>query len=116
MEFNRKFNFRAELVSETVSKQVFHYVQQQIESYKDNFEHEKRNRPVCLLWSRRMHLALRAYQELLNTLVSMSNSQDEYIRNSAKVLKASVFFEPEYRELCLMLFNLYSPEKMTSGT
>ena len=68
MEFNRKFNFRAELVSETVSKQVFHYVQQQIESYKDNFEHEKRNRPVCMLWSRRMHLALRAYQELLNTL------------------------------------------------
>ena len=30
MEFNRKFDFRAELVSETVSKQVFHYIQQQI--------------------------------------------------------------------------------------
>ena len=45
----------------------------------------------------------------------MSNSKDEDIKKSATVLKASVFFEPEYRELCLMLFNLYSPEKMTIG-
>ena len=59
MEFNRSYQFKAELVSETLTKSTFHYVQQQIELYKDNFDHEKRNRPAYLLWSRRMHLALR---------------------------------------------------------
>ncbi len=62
LEFNRGRGFRAELVSETVDRTVFHYVQQQVEAYRDNFDHEKRNRPACLLWGRRIHLALRAYQ------------------------------------------------------
>jgi len=115
LEFNRVYNFRAELVSETISKTVFHYVQNQIELYKDNFEHEKKNRPMCLLWGRRIHLGLRAYQELLSTLVAMENSGIPDVKESARVLKASVFFEPEYRELCLTLFNLYTPDKLTAG-
>ena len=43
-------------VTETLSKGTFHYVHQQIENYKDNYEHEKKNRPMCLMWARRMHL------------------------------------------------------------
>ena len=62
MEFNRLHNFRVELVSETMSKSTFHYIHQQIEAYKDHYEHEKRNRPMCLTWARRMHLAIKAYQ------------------------------------------------------
>ena len=27
------------------TRQTFHYIQQQIDNYKDNFEHEKKNRP-----------------------------------------------------------------------
>ena len=34
MEFNRCYKFKAELVSETLAKSTFHYVQQQIELYK----------------------------------------------------------------------------------
>ncbi len=115
LEFNRRYQFRPELVSETVNKSVFHYVQQQVETYKDNFLHEKKNRPACLLWGRRIHLALRAYHELLSTLVAMENSSDADIKQSAKVIRASVFFEPEYRELTLALFHLYTPEKMSPG-
>ena len=62
MEFNRVHKFRVELVTETMSKATFHYIHQQMEAYKDNYEHEKRNRPMCLTWARRMHLALKAYQ------------------------------------------------------
>ena len=62
MEFNRIHKFRVELVTETMSKSTFHYIHQQMEAYKDNYEHEKRNRPMCLTWARRMHLAIKAYQ------------------------------------------------------
>ena len=62
MEFNRQFKFRVELVTETLSKYTFHYIQQLIEGYKDNFDHEKKNRPKCLIWGRRMHLAIGAYK------------------------------------------------------
>ena len=115
MEFNRCYQFRAELVSETLTKSAFHYVQQQIELYKDNFDHEKRNRPKYLLWSRRMHLALRAYGELLFTLVAMDNSKSEDLVKASSVIKTSVFYEPEYRELCLTLFAAFTPEKMSTG-
>ena len=115
MEFNRCYTFKAELVSETLSKSTFHYVQQQIELYKDNFDHEKRNRPAYLLWSRRMHLALRAYGELLFTLVAMDNSKNEDLVKASNVIKTSVFYEPEYRELCLTLFAAFTPDKMSAG-
>ena len=115
MEFNRHYEFRPEVISETLNKPTFHYIQQQIEVYKDNFEHEKRNRPKYLLWSRRMHLALRAYQELLFTLVAMDQSKKPEILESSKRLKVKVFYEPEYRELCLMLFSIYNPARMSKG-
>lgn len=117
MEFNRKYEFHVDFVSETLSKSTFHYIQQQIELYKDNFEHEKRNRPVCLLWSRRMHLALKAYSELLNTIVAMQNNSknDDLLRHSARVLLANVFYEPEYREVCLTLFAVFKQDKMTKS-
>ena len=56
MEFNRECKFRPDLVTETLNKSSFHFVQTQIMVYKDNYEHEKKNRPMCLIWARRMHL------------------------------------------------------------
>ena len=56
MEFNREIKFRPDLVTETLNKSSFHFVQGQIMEYKDNYEHEKKNRPMCLIWARRMHL------------------------------------------------------------
>ena len=71
MEFNREYKFRPDLVVETLNKSSFHFVQNQLQNYKDNYDHEKKNRPMCLIWARRMHLAVRAYQELLMSLVAM---------------------------------------------
>ena len=59
MQFNRGHNMKVELVSETLSRQTFHFLQQQIDNYRDNFEHEKKNRPKYLMWGRRMHLCIR---------------------------------------------------------
>ena len=34
MEFNRKYQFKANYVSETLNRSIFHYIQMQIENYK----------------------------------------------------------------------------------
>ena len=51
-----------------------------VSPYRDNFEFEKRNRPKYLMWGRRMHLGIRAYQELLLTLVHMEGCADPAVR------------------------------------
>jgi len=115
MEFNRGDNFRVSLVTETMSRQTFHYIQQQIDNYRDNFEHEKKNRPKYLMWGRRMHLAIKAYQELLLTLVHMEGSKDSTVKEAGKILMAGVFYEPEYRELCLQQLSTFNPDRMSLG-
>lgn len=42
--------------------------------------------------SLRMHLALKAYQELLMTMHEMDHSQEEAVRNSSHILKSKDFF------------------------
>lgn len=42
----------------------------------------------------RMHLALKAYQELLLNLNEMDHSQDENIRQSANVIKSKTLTAP----------------------
>lgn len=59
------------------------------------------------LWSRRLHLAVRAYQELLMTLSAMDKHGCERVVSSSRVLKSNVFYVPEYREMCLVLLQNY---------
>ena len=54
-------------------------------------EHEKKNRPKYLMWGRRMHLAIKAYQELLLTLVHMEGSKGDTVREAGKILMSGVF-------------------------
>ena len=70
-----------------MSRHSFHYIQQQIDNYRNNFEHEKKNRPKYLMWGRGMHLAIKVYQELLLcllTLVHMKGSKDDAVREEAR--------------------------------
>ncbi|GBP19670.1 Protein timeless homolog [Eumeta japonica] len=81
MEFNRGHDFNIGLVSETMSVSMFHYVQQQMEKYYDMIKVEKKK---FATWVRRLHLALRTYKELLNTLLAMDKSPDLSVKESAK--------------------------------
>ena len=65
------------------------------------------------LWSRRLHLALRAYQELLMTLSAMDKNQIESVKNSARVLKGNLFYVLEYREMCLVLLQNYREDQFS---
>ncbi|CAN7984470.1 unnamed protein product [Ixodes hexagonus] len=84
MEFNRCHGFDVGLVSETVAKESFHYVQTQLEQYYEMMVTDKR---LIHVWAKRLHLALKAYHELLRTLAAMDSSPDEKVKEAAKVLK-----------------------------
>ena len=38
----------------------------------------------------------------------MSNSKDDEVKKSGMILRTDVFYEPEYRELCLQQLNMYN--------
>ena len=84
---------------------LIHYIQGQIENYSEMLRLEKKK---ITLWSRRLHLAVRAYQELLMTLSAMDKYSDESVKKSARVIKSNVFYVLEYREMCLVLLQNYN--------
>lgn len=109
MEFNRSFDFQVRLVSETMAVPIFHYVQQQMEKYLDMIKTDKDKIP---LWVKRLHLSLRAYRELLYTLLAMEKSTDPTVKESTKVLKSNIFYILEYREFILHLLLSFDDVKM----
>ncbi|XP_035517509.1 protein timeless homolog [Morone saxatilis] len=108
MAFNRGNGFRADLVSETMSIRAFHFIERNITNY---YEMILTDRKEATSWSRRMHLALKAYQELLLTVNEMDRSQDESIRHSSNVIKSNIFYLMEYREIFLTLLRKYDETK-----
>lgn len=93
-----------------MSIQTFHYVQQQMDNYFDMLNTEKKKlRP----WSRRLHLALLAYRELLLTLLKMDKSPDGTVKDSSKVIKSNIFYVLEYRELILSLLMTFDEQKVS---
>ncbi|XP_069762514.1 protein timeless homolog [Narcine bancroftii] len=108
MKFNRMYRFRPELVSETVSIRAFHFVERNVTNY---YELMLIDKTEANSWSRRMHLALKAYQELLSTINEMDHSKDKNLRESARVIKSNIFYVMEFRELFLTLFRKFDATK-----
>ncbi|XP_076124222.1 protein timeless homolog [Alosa pseudoharengus] len=104
MAFNRFNGFQPDLVSETLSIRAFHFIEKNITNYYEMMLMEKKE---ATSWSRRMHLALKAYQELLLTLSEMDRSKDENVRQSANVIKSNIFYLMEYREIFLTLLRKF---------
>ncbi|RLU24932.1 hypothetical protein DMN91_003023 [Ooceraea biroi] len=110
MEFNRHYNFQPKYVSETVSTEIFHLVQTQMDHYYEMMLTDKKRIP---LWSYRLHLALKAYQELLNTLMTMDKSTDHGARESSRIIKSNIFYVPEYRETIFSQLLCFDEAKMS---
>ncbi|CAL1677972.1 unnamed protein product [Lasius platythorax] len=110
MEFNRHYKFEVKYVSETISTEVFYLVQRQMERYYEMMITDKKKIP---LWSRRLHLALKAYQELLNTLMAMDKSIDHGVRESSKIIKSNIFYVSEYRETIFSQLLCFDETKMS---
>nr|XP_056709954.1 protein timeless homolog [Euleptes europaea] len=108
MAFNRASSFHPQLVSETVAIRTFHFIEQSLTNYYEMMLIDKKE---ATSWSRRMHLALKAYQELLMTVHEMDHSQEEAVRNSSHILQNNIFYQMEYRELFLTLFRKFDERK-----
>uniref|UniRef100_A0A8D2KU70 Timeless circadian regulator n=1 Tax=Varanus komodoensis TaxID=61221 RepID=A0A8D2KU70_VARKO len=108
MAFNRACSFQPQLVSETVGVRTFHFIEQSLTNYYEMMLIDKKE---ATSWSRRMHLALKAYQELLMTVHEMDRSPDEAVRHSSHILKNNIFYVMEYRELFLTLFRKFDETK-----
>ncbi|XP_031205478.1 protein timeless homolog isoform X3 [Mastomys coucha] len=104
MAFNRAAAFRPGFVSETLSVRTFHFVEQNLTNY---YEMMLTDRKEAASWARRMHLALKAYQELLATVNEMDACPDETVRESSRIIKNNIFYMMEYRELFLALFRKF---------
>ncbi|XP_055252111.1 protein timeless homolog isoform X2 [Moschus berezovskii] len=104
MAFNRAASFRPGLVSETLSVRTFHFIEQNLTNY---YEMMLTDRKEAASWARRMHLALKAHQELLATVNEMDVCPDEAVRESSRIIKNNIFYVMEYRELFLALFRKF---------
>ncbi|XP_066299874.1 protein timeless homolog isoform X1 [Branchiostoma lanceolatum] len=108
MEFNRVHNFRVDMVSETVSVRTFHFIETNLTNF---YEMMLTDKDDITSWSRRMHLALKAYNELLMTVNAMDTSKDPAVRDSANVIKSNIFYVMEYREIFLTLLRKFDETK-----
>ncbi|XP_061871662.1 protein timeless homolog isoform X2 [Colius striatus] len=112
MAFNRCRGFRPELVSETVGVRAFHFMEQNLTAY---YEMALMDKKEAATWARRMHLALKAYQELLRTVQEMDRHPEQAVRDSSQVIKSNIFYLMEYRELFLALFRRFDEAKQPRG-
>ncbi|KAG0428415.1 hypothetical protein HPB47_024597, partial [Ixodes persulcatus] len=112
MEFNRCNGFEVGLVSETIAKESFHYVQTQLEQYYEMMVTDKR---LIHVWAKRLHIALKAYHELLRTLAAMDGCPDEKVKEAARALKGTLFYLPEYREIVLHLLLNFNDSVQTNS-
>ncbi|KAH3702538.1 hypothetical protein DPMN_077562, partial [Dreissena polymorpha] len=110
MEFCRLHSGKVDLVSETMSVQAFHYIQVQLFSY---YEMQMMEKKEAIVWGKRTHLALKAYQELLLTLDSMDRSGSPVLMESSKVLKSNIFYMMEFRDVFLTLLRHFDQSRQS---
>jgi timeless len=79
--------------SETMSVQTFHYVQTQLENCYDMLSSDKKK---ILLWSRRMHLALKAYKVKIFITGEGKHNTNIILRQHNNNLFSFCFTRPRY--------------------
>lgn len=105
MEFNRVYKFDLELVSESLSVSCFHWIITRIEHYIDMMGSDKTR---ARLWARRLHVAVQAYREMLQSLNTLQKFQDDKAKDLFAMLQNNVFYVLEYREVILHLLINYN--------
>lgn len=93
-----------------MSVQTFHYIQMNMTTYHESLLTNKKEGKI---WGRRLHLAVRAYYELLQSLNAMSQSKDSSERDSAKVIKSNVFYMMEYRDIFVQLLKRFDESRQS---
>lgn len=95
-------------ISETISSNTLHFIQMLITTYQDKLELEKKKFHEL---SKRLHLGLRAYREMLNFIKSIKPGMDHF--DTVEKMKKNIFTELEYSTLLLNLFQQYNEPKFS---
>lgn len=106
--FNRHLYLSMDNISETLSTSTLHFIQILITSYQDKLKVEK-NRNHQELVSKRLHLAIRVYREILYLIKSVQ--PDSEFWTTIENIKKKTFTELEYSTLLVTLFQQYDEPK-----
>lgn len=104
--FSRHLSLNVDFISETLSTSTLHFIQILMTSYQEKIKIEKKAYQDI---SKRLHLAIRAYREILYLIRTVSNDPDYC--NKIEVIKKNIFTELEYSTLLLNLFQQYDEPK-----
>lgn len=100
------------IVASTIRLQDVHYIKKLMMKY---FNLYREDNAGAVLWSQRLHHAVRAMHELLVYLERLNRSPDEEHREFASSVMADLFYEAEFIELLPKLAKGYNPAKQTPG-
>lgn len=104
--FNRHANLPMDNISENLATSTLHYIQILITCYLDKLKIEKKKFHQD---SSKLHLALRAYREILLLIQSIDKESEFY--NTAESIQRKIFSEVEYTTLLLNMFQQYNEPK-----
>lgn len=104
--FTRHMKLNLDHISETLSTSTLHYIQILITNHQDKLKMEKKKFHDI---SKRLHLALRAYREILYLIKSIG--PDSEFAQTVKTIKRNIFTEVEYSSLLVSLFQQYNEPK-----
>lgn len=109
-KFAIEANVNVDLIKNCLSIELFHFIQTSIEHAFENLKAEKND---TVNWVKRIHLILKAYQSLLETLRWMDCSKTPLVRAISREIKSDLFYVVEYREMTFRLLLKYDPEKFS---
>ncbi|CAK9290310.1 unnamed protein product [Gordionus sp. m RMFG-2023] len=106
MEFSRETDLDVKYYSQTLNKDIVHYLINNMHKYIDSLMMDKVD---GVIWGKRTHQALMAYKQIIFNLNRLSYSEIEEVREGVKIIKANVFYVPEYRDVLIQLFKSFNP-------
>lgn len=106
--FNRHLYLNIDNISETLSTSTLHFIQVLISGYQDKIKLEKKKFGDI---SKRLHLAVRAYREILSMIQAIDLDKNSEFSSKVESIKANLFGEIEYTSLLVTLFQQYDEPK-----
>ena len=83
-------------MSETLSIPTISFIERSIHKYCENITCDKQRQSE---WTTRLNYSIRAFQQVIRTILEMTKSKDESLIQSARQIKESILYSPEYRDL-----------------
>merc|ERR1712227_605725 len=99
-------------VSETLSVPTISFIERSIHKFCENIICDKQKQSQ---WTTKLNYAIRAFQQVIRTILDMQRSKDENLVQSATQIKEQILYSPEYRELIPHLLKKFNPTYQTKN-